>query len=249
MHARRRVPVGMRVYTFNILDVTIFNCLSPYKGSFDAVSSALLVIKGREGSVDMYSASEPQPENYSCTCKLVLMANPRARCFLSPASLQLQQLPSGQQVSDILQQMCGEISQTTTAEMVEVANSAAPRSKLQDLLPVYFYSWQLQSSEAVIIHLLLHYFILWRDRDGSERREDRQALEEYIERLKTRVAELEKKLDASQSEIRKTKAELEETEPEVNRLTKQVQDLKMENEKLQNAHDEVSACHLSFQLG
>ena len=195
----------------------------------------------------MHSASEPQPENYSCTCKLVLMANsrsaiqdPRARCFLSPASLQ--QLPSGQEVSDILQQMCGEISQTTTAEMVEVANSAAPRNKLQDLLPVYFYSWQLRSPEAVIIHLLLHYFILWRDRDGSERREDRQAFEEYIERLKTRVAELEKKLDASQSEIRKTKAELEETEPEVNRLTKQVQNLKMENEKLQNAHDEVSAC-------
>ena len=224
--------------------------MSPYKGSFDAVSSALLVIKGREGSVDMHSASEPQPENYSRTCKLVLMANsrsviqnPRARCFLSPASLQ--QLPSGQQVSDILQQMCGEISQTTTAEIVEVANSAAPRSKLQDLLPVYFYSWQLQSLEAVIIYLLLNYFILWRDRDGSERREDRQALEEYIERLKTRVAELEKKLDASQSEIHKTKAELKEPDPEpffINRLTKQVQDLKMENKKLQSAHDEVSAC-------
>ena len=195
----------------------------------------------------MHSASEPQPENYSCTCKLVLMANsrsaiqdPRARCFLSPASLQ--QLPSGREVSDILQQMCGEISQTTTAEIVKVANSAAPRSKLQDLLPVYFYSWQLQSPEAVIIYLLLHYFILWRDRDGSERREDRQALEEYIERLKTRVAELEKKLDASQSEIRKTKAELEEPDPEINRLTKQVQDLQMKNEKLQSADDEVSAC-------
>ena len=136
--------------------------------------------------------------------------------------------------------MCDEISQTTTAEIVEVANSAAPRSKLQDLLPVYFYSWQLKSREAVIIYLLLNYFLLWQD--GSERREDRQAFEEYIERLKTRVAELEKKLDASQSEIHKTKAELEETDPEVNRLTKQVQDLKMDNKKLQSAHDEVSAC-------
>ena len=169
------------------------------------------------------------------------------RCFPRVPSLQL---PSGQEVSEILQQMCGEISQATTAEMVEVANSAAPRSQLQDLLPLYFYSWQLQSPEAVIIHLLLNYFILWRD--GSERREDRQALEEYIERLKTRVAELEKKLDASQSEIRKTKAELEEPDPEpflINRLTKQVQDLKMENKKLQSAHDEVSAGHLLFQLG
>ena len=190
----------------------------------------------------MHSASEPQPENYSRTYiyKPVLMANsrsqdPQARRF--PSAPSLQQLPSGEEVSEILQQMCGEISRTTTAEIVEVANSAAPRNKLQDLLPVYFYSWQLQSPDAVIICLLLNYFILWRDG-----REDRQAFEEYIERLKTRVAELEKKPDASQSEIRKTKAELEETDPEINRLTKQVQDLKMENEKLQSAHDEVSAC-------
>ena len=34
----------------------------------------------------------------------------------SPASLQL--LPSGQEMSEILQQMCGEISQTTAAESV-----------------------------------------------------------------------------------------------------------------------------------
>ena len=110
--------------------------------------------------------------------------------FPSDPSLQL--LPSGKKVSDILQQMCGEISQTTTAEIVEIANSAAPRSKLQDLLPVYFYSWQLQSPEAVIIYLLLNYFILWRD--GSKRREDRLAFEEHTERLKIRVAEMEKKV-------------------------------------------------------
>ena len=194
----------------------------------------------------MHSASELelQPENYSRTCKLVLMANsrsviqdPRTRCF---PSVPIQQLPSGQDVSEILQQMCGEISQTTTAEIVEVANLASSQSKLQDLLPVYFYSWQLQNLEAVIVYLLLNYFMLWRDR--SERNEDKEAFEEYIERLKTRVAELEKKLDASQSEINKTKAELEETDPEINRLTKQVQDLQMKNEKLQSAHDEVSAC-------
>ena len=85
-------------------------------------------------------------------------ATPRRTRIMNPHSLQ--QLPSGQEVSEILQQMCEDISQTTTAEMVEIANSAAPRSKLQELLPVYFYSWQLQSLEAVIIHLLLHYFIL-----------------------------------------------------------------------------------------
>ena len=170
--------------------------------------------------------------------------NPRARRSPSLPSVQLP--PSEQEMSEILQQMCAEISQTTTAKMVEVANSATSQSKLQNLLPVYFYSWRLQSPEAVIIHLFLHYFILWQD--SSEMRRERQAFEEYIERLKTRVADLEKKLDESQSEIHKTKAELE-TDPEINRLTKQVQDLKLENERLRNAHDEVSVsvCH-SMQL-
>ena len=158
----------------------------------------------------------------------------------SPANLQL--LPSDQEMSAILQQMCGEIAQTTTAEMVEVANSAVSRSMLQDLLPVYFYSWELQSLEAVIIHLLLHYYILLRDL--SEWREDKEAFDEYIERLKSRVAELEKKLYESQTEVCQMKAELEERrepKPEMMRLTKQVQDLRLaENEKLLRAHDEVS---------
>ena len=66
--------------------------------------------------------------------------------------------------------MCSEISQTTTAEMVEVANSAVSRSKLQDLMSVYF---QLQSPEAVIIlHLLLKQW-----RDSSERRRERRGVE------------------------------------------------------------------------
>ena len=147
---------------------------------------------------------------------------PRRTRIMNPPTLQ--QLPSGQEVPEILQQMCEDISQTTTADVVEVANSAASRSKLQELLPVYFYSWQLRSPEAVIIHLLLNYFILWRD--GSEMRRDRQAFEERIERLKSRVAELEK-------------MRAREPEPEINRLTKQVQDLKLENERLQHALNEV----------
>ena len=120
--------------------------------------------------------------------------------------------------------MCGEISQSTTAEIVEIANSADSESKLRDLMPVYFYSWQLRSPEAVITHLLLHYFILWRD--CSDLRRDRQVFEEHIECLKGRVGELE---------------ESREPDPEISRLTIQVQDLKMKNEKLQTSHDEVSS--------
>ena len=149
-------------------------------------------------------------------------ATPRRTRIMNPHSLQ--QLPSGQEVSEILQQMCEDISQTTTAEIVKVANSAAPWNKLQELLQVYFYSWQLRSPEAVIVHLLLHHSILWRD--GSEMRRDRQAFEEQTERLKSRVAELEK-------------MRAREAEPDTNRLTKQVQDLKLENERLQCALNEV----------
>ena len=153
-----------------------------------------------------------------------------SRLSLSPVSLQLP--PSGQEVAEILQQMCGDISQTTTAEMVEVANSAVSWSKLQDLLPVYFYSWQLQSHEAVIIHLLLKQW-----RDSSERSRERRAFEEHSERLKARVAELEKKLYDSQ--VNRVTAELEESEPGINRLMKQVQELQLQNEKLQSVHNEV----------
>ena len=159
--------------------------------------------------------------------------------FPSDPSLQL--LSSRKEVSEILQRMCREISQTTTAEMVEIANSAASRSKLQELLPVYFYSWQLPSLEAVIIYLLLHCFILWRD--GSEMRRDRRAFDEHIERLKIRVAELEKKLYESQTEVHQMNAELEERrepDPEIMRPMKQVQVLKLEHGKLLRAHDEVS---------
>ena len=165
--------------------------------------------------------------------------------FPSDPSLQL--LPSGKEVSEILQQMCEDISQTTTEEMVEVANSAAPRSQLQDLLAVYFYSWQLRSLEAVIIHLLLHYFILWRD--GSEMRRDRQAFEEHIERLKSRVAELEKKLYENRTEVHQMKAELEERRDPDPELMKQVQGWRPEHGKLQCAHEvSVSVCLSFFYL-
>ena len=161
--------------------------------------------------------------------------NTSSRRSSTPASLQL--LPSGQEVLEILQQMCREISQTTTAEIVEVANSAASQSKLQDLLPVYFYSWQLKSLEAVIIHLLLKQW-----RDSSERRRDRWAFAEHSERLKARVAELEKKLYESRNEVNPVTAELEESEPEINRLMKQVQELQLQSKKLQSSHNEVCVC-------
>ena len=159
----------------------------------------------------------------------VRTATPADNDTLGAPRASLQLLPSGKEVSEILQQMCGEISQTTTTDMVEVANSASFQSKLQGLMAIYFYSWELQSPEAVIIYLLLRQW-----RDSSERRRERGAFKEHSERLKTRVAELEKKLYSRRYEVNRG-----ESEPEINRLMKQVQELQLQNEKLQSAHNEV----------
>ena len=63
------------------------------------------------------------------------------------------------------------------------------------------------------------------------------------ERLKIRVAELEKKLYESRTEVCQMKAELDKMraqkpDPEINRLMNQVQNFRLE-EKMQRAHDEV----------
>ena len=73
-------------------------------------------------------------------------------------------------------------------------------------------------------------------------REDRLAFEEYTERLKSRVAELEKKLYESRTEVHQLKAELEERREPDPEMMRQVQVLKLENEKLLCAHDEVIVC-------
>ena len=75
----------------------------------------------------------------------------------------------------------------------------------------------------------------------SEWREVKEAFEEYIEQLKSRVAELEKSLYESRTEVHQMKAELEERrepDPEIMRPMEQVQALRLG--KSQCAHDEVS---------
>ena len=101
-------------------------------------------------------------------------------------------------------------------------------------MPVYFHLWELQSPEAVIIHLLLKQW-----QDSSERSRGRRGFKEHRKRLKGRVAELEKKLHDSRNGVNRVTAELEKSEPEINRLMKRVQELQLQNEKLQCAHNEI----------
>ena len=76
-------------------------------------------------------------------------------------------------------------------------------------------------------------------------REVKEAFEEHIERLKSRVAELEKKLYESRTEVHQMNAEVEERrepDPEIMRSMKQVQAWRPEHRKLLCAHDEVIVC-------
>ena len=107
-----------------------------------------------------------------------------SRSAASPSSLVVRLEETG----ELLEQTCGEISDATTTELIEVANSVAAQRKMQDLLPVYFHSWQLQSPESIMVFLLLSYFVLKRECTGLKR--DRQSFEDHIERLQTRVEEL-----------------------------------------------------------
>ena len=118
-----------------------------------------------------------------------------------------------------------------------------PRANYRSFCLCIFTRGGCRAPRQLYIHLLLHYFILWQD-SSEKRREDRQAFEEYIERLKIRVAELEKKLYESRTEVCQMKAELDKMraqkpDPEINRLMKQVQNFRLEKEKMQRAHDEV----------
>lgn len=134
------------------------------------------------------------------------------------------------ETGEMLERSCSEMSQETTTELLDVANSTEALRKIEELLPVYFYSWQLQSPQAVIVYLLLRCFIL--RRDYTELRRDRLAFEEHIERLKSRIGELEE-------EVANGETVGPRNERELGQLARQVEALTAKNENLQHAHDEV----------
>ena len=150
-----------------------------------------------------------------------------SRSAASPSSLVVVRL---EETGELLEQTCGEISDATTTELIEVANSVAAQRKMQDLLPVYFHSWQLQSPESIMVFLLLSYFVLKRECTGLKR--DRQSFEDHIESLKTRVGELEQDL---------TTVSATAANKPVHSVGK-LKELQDRNTKLQKAQDEVSVC-------
>ena len=97
----------------------------------------------------------------------------------------------------------------------------------------------------MIIHLLLKQW-----RDSSERSRERRAFEVNNERLRGRVAEMERKLCESRDEVHRLRvtANVEGSEPEINRLTTQVQDLTLQYEtESKSAHNKVCVYVHLFQ--
>ncbi len=148
----------------------------------------------------------------------------------------------------ILERACSSLSDGTTSEMVEVANSERLQKAVDDLLPVYFKTWQLQSTESILVFILLNFFVL--RQECCALKADRGDYEDHIARLKKCVGDLEEENNhlkqlhkLKDREHRRSPARedrrCQDSEGEVARLTQNLQDLTLENSRLHQAKDEV----------
>ena len=126
-------------------------------------------------------------------------------------------------VEDLLQ---GDL--LDTGVVVDLANSQEANQKLEELLPIHFYSWRLENVEASFIYTLLHVFVLLRQ--YAEMVAERGVYEDYISQLKTRVSQLEGgSRDLSHDE-----------REEVAMLRRENAALHQQNAKLEASQNEVS---------
>lgn len=151
-------------------------------------------------------------------------------------------LPTVNESAAILSEVCGRLSRETSREMVDLSNDPGPQQTLtQDLLPLYFYSWDLKSPIAVLVSLLLHCFVY--QREIIDLCEGRRAFEDHIQHLKEKIAsyemkQKEMKLKSSFRPCTKSR-QTEGCCDEVERLQNEMSTLRDENLRLQNSYDEV----------
>ena len=103
-------------------------------------------------------------------------------------------LPGDAETGELLEQICTQLSKETTAELVDIANSTVVQQRMQDMLPIYFYSWTLQQPAAIIIYLLLQFFLV--KRDSSYLTKEKEECETHIYELKQKIGDLEEQLRA-----------------------------------------------------
>ena len=166
------------------------------------------------------------------------------------------------EMHEVLQLSSSQVSQATASNasaLVQLSNSEKSHERLQQLLPLYFYSWNLTDAHSVIVFLLLHYFLL--------KREHREVLgakgmyEEHIALLKSRMSDLEEKLSNSHSHSGSGSSSSSSPRngniaggggdrdqaliSEIESLRNQVASLRLENEQLRHSNEEV--CRINEQ--
>ena len=164
------------------------------------------------------------------------------------------------EMHEVLQLSSSQVSQTTASNasaLVQLSNSEKSHERLQQLLPLYFYSWNLTDAHSVIVFLLLHYFLL--------RREHKEVLgakgiyEEHIALLKSRMSDLEEKLSNSHSQSGSGSSSNSSPRNgniaggdhdqaltrEIGSLRNQLASLRLENEQLKHSNEEV--CRINEQ--
>ena len=159
------------------------------------------------------------------------------------------------EMHEVLQLSSSQVSQATAsnaAMLVQLSNSDKSHERLQQLLPLYFYSWNLTDLHSVVVFLLLHYFLL--RKEHKETLGAKGLYEEHIALLKSRMSDLEDKLSNSQQSgsgsrngngnMRKLASD-DHLASEVERLRGQVESLQCENVQLRRSNDEV--CRINEQ--
>ena len=161
-------------------------------------------------------------------------ASSRCSSPQSPRKRRNGSLPSASGIGATLQNTVEELIQRDlldTGVVVELANSKDAQQKLEDLLPIHFYSWRLKNVEAALVYTLLHMFVLLQQCNEMVR--ERSVYEDYISHLKARVEENQQPECGSQEHERE----------ELVRLRRENAELRQEKAKLQASQSEVSCTH------
>lgn len=149
-------------------------------------------------------------------------------------------LPSPDAVGAALQNTVEDLIQKDlldTGIVVELANSPEAHQKMEDLLPIYFYSWKLRNVEAALIYTLLHIFVLLGQ--YTEIETERSTNEEYISKLKSNITRLEDELNQTKRDREEGGDNSSSSTPELLRLRKENAQLRREQAKLRASQNEV----------
>ena len=227
---------------------------------------------GAASAANKISSTEDQPQPPSSSSSILPVGGAAGASLSLPASTataqQLTNFPftarellREDEMHEVLQLSSSQVSQATASNasaLVQLSNSEKSHERLQQLLPLYFYSWNLTDAHSVIVFLLLHYFLL--KREHGEVLGAKGMYEEHIALLKSRMSDLEEKLFNSHSHSGSgsgsnsssprngnvTGGDCDQAlAREVESLRNQVASLRVENDQLKHSNEEV--CRINEQ--